>query len=756
MGNKKTAIGSSGDHSDECVFQGSLGRSQLTMRPRGLGAVAHICVAVFIAASIASADGSTAEVDNFIEYDTPLNHQDLLVEVEATVDKAAGDKFAKEALRLNNNIMAAKAYAMVAKYKVAEVRKLHKFSISSAGDFFVKIAHRAMDAKTRAKIKVIMRSNKKMAPPQLDLASQYHVVMLNLMKKWFSHGGGGVGPYILKGIHSALQRGGILKMKKGLVYPDAQLMGFQSNIEEFKRDLSITISDYNKALSQLQSTKFLPQSKLSAALRSEYIKANPLDFFRALKRQDDKLVKEADDKARAKRAAAAKEKKTKWAAKHPKAAAKEAAFKKIAVAGEKAKDAALERRGKIAKLNEKEYKAKKKAAAKGNAIEKRGGGKPLKPKLVWMSGGCKGWALLKNKAMLTKKAYDLQSCARACALKKWCWGFFLGSGGPDKGKCAMVTKGCKNDGNRNWTYYQLPTAPAKKGKTEPYPLAKKEIVKLITIVTKFEVKLPISRAQFASKKAGIEADMAKRLGLPKSDVAAKVGKAVTPVLVRGATVALQGGRHGKYCSDEGHSIKCNRSKIKQWEQFSVVDLGGDKVALKGGRHGKFCADEGAGGVKCNRGHVKGWEKFSVVELVGGKVAFRGGQTGKYCADEGNKIKCDRNHKKKWEQFKVTCLKGCNAKAAYAAEADAIKQKLAARAARTTFANVYDATKKVEAPTDDAAPTAIMLQEGAGAGLEVDFTITEKVKASAAAKEKAKVSKAEAAAQAKLKKALAAV
>jgi len=335
---------------------------------------------------------------------------------------AKRDKFYQEALRLSNNIMAAKAYAMVAKYKVTEVRKLHKFSISSAGDFFLKIAHRAMDAKTRAKIKVIMRSNKKVVPPQLDLASQYHIVMLNLMKKWFSHGGGSVGPYILKGIHRALQRGGILKMNKGIVFPDAQLMGFQSNIPEFKKNLAITLSDYNRALSQLQQTKFLPQSKLASSLRAQYIKANPQDFFRALKRQDDKLVKEADDKARAKRAAAAKEKKLKWAAKHPKAAAKEAAFKKIAIAGEKAKAAALERRGKIAKLNEKEYKAKKKAAAKGNAIKKRGGGKPLKPKLVWMSGGCKGWALLKNKAMLTKKSVlprELRTSVRAQEVVLW-------------------------------------------------------------------------------------------------------------------------------------------------------------------------------------------------------------------------------------------------------------------------------------------------------------------------------------------------
>tara|TARA_B100000780_G_scaffold208287_1_gene148459 strand:- start:626 stop:874 length:249 start_codon:yes stop_codon:yes gene_type:complete len=77
----------------------------------------------------------------------------------------------------------------------------------------------------------------------------------------------------------------------------------------------------------------------------------------------------------------------------------------------------------------------------------------------------------------------------------------------------------------------------------------------------------------------------------------------------GDKYVLKGGRHGKYCADEGDRIKCNRSAIGPWEKFTI-EKHGSKYALKGGRYGKYCADE-SGGIKCNRDWVYGWEQFTI-------------------------------------------------------------------------------------------------------------------------------------------------
>jgi len=129
-------------------------------------------------------------------------------------------------------------------------------------------------------------------------------------------------------------------------------------------------------------------------------------------------------------------------------------------------------------------------------------------------------------------------------------------------------------------------------------------------------------------------------------------------LIPGSIVALKGGRHGKYCADEGNKIKCNRGGIGPWEKFKVVDAGSGRIGLKGGKNGfrKFCADEG-NTIKCNRGGIGPWEKFQVHKAGHGKIALRGGRHRKVCADEGNTVKCNRGGIGPWEKFTVKCLSG---------------------------------------------------------------------------------------------------
>ena len=78
-------------------------------------------------------------------------------------------------------------------------------------------------------------------------------------------------------------------------------------------------------------------------------------------------------------------------------------------------------------------------------------------------------------------------------------------------------------------------------------------------------------------------------------------------------IRLEGGRHNKYCADEGNTIKCNRGGIGGWEKFRIIKNSDGTYSLKGGRHNKYCADEG-NTIKCNRGGIGGWEKFKIGKI----------------------------------------------------------------------------------------------------------------------------------------------
>jgi hypothetical protein len=136
-------------------------------------------------------------------------------------------------------------------------------------------------------------------------------------------------------------------------------------------------------------------------------------------------------------------------------------------------------------------------------------------------------------------------------------------------------------------------------------------------------------------------------------VSGVVIKKVDPMkqFTTGEQLYIKGGRHNKYCADEGNTIKCNRGGIGGWEKFRFNKNSDGTYSFRGGRHNKYCADEG-NTIKCNRGGIGGWEKFRIIKNSDGTYSLKGGRHNKYCADEGNTIKCNRGGIGGWEKFKI--------------------------------------------------------------------------------------------------------
>ncbi|WIA44556.1 hypothetical protein OEZ86_007285 [Tetradesmus obliquus] len=123
------------------------------------------------------------------------------------------------------------------------------------------------------------------------------------------------------------------------------------------------------------------------------------------------------------------------------------------------------------------------------------------------------------------------------------------------------------------------------------------------------------------------------------------------------TIAMRGGREGKYCTDDQDRMRCNRNSIGAWERLRVENLGPGKIALRGGRSGQYCADDNDR-VICNRDYASpgAWEMFTVESLGGNRIALRGGRSGKYCGDDhGDRMVCNRDAIGAWEQYTVESL-----------------------------------------------------------------------------------------------------
>ena len=120
---------------------------------------------------------------------------------------------------------------------------------------------------------------------------------------------------------------------------------------------------------------------------------------------------------------------------------------------------------------------------------------------------------------------------------------------------------------------------------------------------------------------------------------------------QGQQLYIKGGKDGKYCADEGNTIRCNRSAVGGWEKFRFTRNSDGTYSFRGGKDGKWCADEG-NTIRCNRGGIGGWEKFRITMNSDGTYSLKGGKDGKYCADEGNTIRCNRSAVGGWEKFRI--------------------------------------------------------------------------------------------------------
>jgi hypothetical protein len=110
--------------------------------------------------------------------------------------------------------------------------------------------------------------------------------------------------------------------------------------------------------------------------------------------------------------------------------------------------------------------------------------------------------------------------------------------------------------------------------------------------------------------------------------------------------------NGKFvCSQNGEKpMECSAPHTKEWEHFTIEELGNGKVALK--CMGKYVSSEnGEHPMTCNRDSVGPWEMFEMITHPDGSFSFKG-NNGKYvCSENGEKpMTCTAPHMKEWEMF----------------------------------------------------------------------------------------------------------
>jgi len=140
----------------------------------------------------------------------------------------------------------------------------------------------------------------------------------------------------------------------------------------------------------------------------------------------------------------------------------------------------------------------------------------------------------------------------------------------------------------------------------------------------------------------------------------------------GQTIWLRGSNN-LYASGENGTtaMRCNRTAVGTWEQFTVVDAGGGKIALRS--MSKYVSSEnGAAPITCSRTTIGDWEKFDWVTTADGKVALRG-NNGRYISSENGvaAMTCTRTSVGGWEAF--TFGTGNGAGAARSASVNAVEK-----------------------------------------------------------------------------------
>ena len=107
-----------------------------------------------------------------------------------------------------------------------------------------------------------------------------------------------------------------------------------------------------------------------------------------------------------------------------------------------------------------------------------------------------------------------------------------------------------------------------------------------------------------------------------------------------------------YCTDFDNGIRCNANKtVGQSEKFIVKNMGNNKITLQGGRVGKFCTDQ-LTNVMCNIDSPASWEEFTYESKGGNNIVLRGGQAGKICGEDGDGVlRCNKDVENESTLFK---------------------------------------------------------------------------------------------------------
>jgi subtilisin family serine protease len=101
-------------------------------------------------------------------------------------------------------------------------------------------------------------------------------------------------------------------------------------------------------------------------------------------------------------------------------------------------------------------------------------------------------------------------------------------------------------------------------------------------------------------------------------------------------------------------LAANRTAAGAWEQFDVVNTGGNNVALRAHANGKYVTADngGASALIANRTAPGAWEQFQILTNPDGSVSLKAGANGKYVTTGGGTapLIANRDAVGAWEEF----------------------------------------------------------------------------------------------------------
>jgi hypothetical protein len=108
-------------------------------------------------------------------------------------------------------------------------------------------------------------------------------------------------------------------------------------------------------------------------------------------------------------------------------------------------------------------------------------------------------------------------------------------------------------------------------------------------------------------------------------------------------VSFKGLDASKFCgvSDAG-AVECNRDAVSDAEKFRLEQIRENAFAFKNVQTGRYCSDNGTN-LSCDKSTRGDAETFVLQRMGRSRIAFVGGNSSwtRYCADTGSQILCDR-------------------------------------------------------------------------------------------------------------------